>query len=151
MTDRTIVGSSMKVYDITSFVPDHPGGRALWWQGGGRDITILFNISHPPRVTAKAHIQKYGKYLGIAEGPETEGAPEYHWTSPFWCELKEKCWAKLNDMVRHYAGYEEGHFAKVTYGELDVTVYHGFLMLMWLLSLWYIVWSPLLFRTAPVL
>merc|ERR1711972_231286 len=39
------------VYDVTEFVPNHPGGAAIWWQGGGRDITILYNISHPPRIT----------------------------------------------------------------------------------------------------
>jgi cytochrome b involved in lipid metabolism/fatty acid desaturase len=120
------------VYDVTDFVPNHPGGAALWWQGGGRDITILFNISHPPRVTFETHLAKYGKFIGEADGPEVPGAPEYDFKSPFWVELKEKCWAKLYDLVKDVKGFDGVKYYKATYGETDVL---AFCMLVSLLNI----------------
>merc|ERR1712190_582903 len=94
------------VYDVTEFVPNHPGGAAIWWQSGGRDITILYNISHPPRITLESHLAKYGKLVGEADGPEVKGAPEYDFQSPFWVELKIKCWEKHNVNFRKpYDGF----------------------------------------------
>merc|ERR1712187_445759 len=108
------------VYDVTEFVPNHPGGAAIWWQGGGRDITILYNISHPPRITLESHLAKYGKLVGEADGPEVKGAPEYDFQSPFWVELKIKCWEKLYDHVKNVKGYDGVKYYKVTYGEKDL-------------------------------
>jgi fatty acid desaturase len=118
------------VYDVTEFIPNHPGGAALWWQGGGRDITILFEISHPPRVTLESHLAKYGKLIGEAEGPEVKGAPEYDFRSPFWVELKQKCWDKLYDLVKDVKGFDGVKYFKVTYGEKDLFAYCLFLCLL---------------------
>lgn len=139
-----------KVYDMTDFIPKHPGGATLWWQGGGRDITILFNISHPPRVTVQSHLEKYGKYMGQADGPEVPGAPEYDWQSPMWVELKEKCWNKLFDMVKHHRGYEEGKFAKVTYGEWDLNLYFSILVILNIATLIACYVLPVFFHSTPV-
>ncbi|EER03496.1 flavohemoprotein b5/b5r, putative [Perkinsus marinus ATCC 50983] len=35
------------VYDITSYLDYHPGGRGELFQGAGKDCTNLFNIYHP--------------------------------------------------------------------------------------------------------
>jgi cytochrome b involved in lipid metabolism/fatty acid desaturase len=118
------------VYDVTEFVPNHPGGAAIWWQGGGRDITILYNISHPPRITLESHLAKYGKLVGEADGPEVKGAPEYDFQSPFWVELKIKCWEKLYDLVKNVKGYDGVKYYKVTYGEKDLFLYCLFLCLL---------------------
>jgi hypothetical protein len=118
------------VYDVTEFIPNHPGGAALWWQGGGRDITILFEISHPPRVTLETHLAKYGKRIGEAEGPEVKGAPEYDFLSPFWVELKQKCWDKLYDLVKDVKGFDGVKYYQVTYGEKDLFMYCLFLCLL---------------------
>jgi len=47
-----------KVYDITDFVPKHPGGARLW-AVAGLDITVLFAAMHPPRVTVETHLAQY--------------------------------------------------------------------------------------------
>eukprot|EP00928_Gymnodinium_smaydae_P046555 TRINITY_DN31016_c0_g1_i1.p1 TRINITY_DN31016_c0_g1~~TRINITY_DN31016_c0_g1_i1.p1 ORF type:complete len:490 (+),score=42.99 TRINITY_DN31016_c0_g1_i1:57-1526(+) len=137
-----------KVYDITAFVPHHPGGKALWWQGGGRDITILFNISHPPYVTVESHVEKVGKFIGVVDRAEVEGAPEYDFNSALWCELKEKCWKKLNDLVRHKPGYKEGKFASVAYDEPDVMLFHIILIALYVASLMFLIGTPF-FRRGP--
>jgi cytochrome-b5 reductase len=36
-----------RVYNITSYVPFHPGGKALLLKGAGRDSTALFVKYHP--------------------------------------------------------------------------------------------------------
>ncbi|KAI5862458.1 FMN-dependent dehydrogenase-domain-containing protein [Durotheca rogersii] len=36
-----------KVYDITSFVPKHPGGRSILLKNAGRDASVAFDSVHP--------------------------------------------------------------------------------------------------------
>ncbi|KAI0602478.1 FMN-dependent dehydrogenase-domain-containing protein [Biscogniauxia sp. FL1348] len=39
-----------KVYDITSFLPKHPGGRDLLLQNAGQDASRAFDLVHPPEI-----------------------------------------------------------------------------------------------------
>ena len=48
-----------KVYDVTTFVPRHPGGNMIWVKAGG-DCTQLFDSYHP--VKTQAVLDKY--YIG---------------------------------------------------------------------------------------
>eukprot|EP00762_Andalucia_godoyi_P003428 ANDGO_04330.mRNA.1 Bifunctional delta 6-fatty acyl acetylenase/desaturase len=43
---------SGKVYDVSSYLDSHPGGRAVIKTQGGRDGTDAFNSFHPPQVEA---------------------------------------------------------------------------------------------------
>jgi len=135
------------VYDVTEFVPNHPGGAALWWQGGGRDITILYNISHPPRVTLESHLAKYGKVVGEAEGPEVN-APTYDFQSPFWVEVKQKCWEKLYDLVKDVKGFDGVKYYQVTYGEKDLFLYCFFLCILNIVTFITVYLLPVFFQDA---
>ena len=42
-----------KVYDLTSFLPDHPGGKKAIMLFAGKDATEEFNMLHPPNVLKK--------------------------------------------------------------------------------------------------
>ena len=42
-----------KVYDLTSFLPDHPGGKKAIMLFAGKDATEEFNMLHPPNVIKK--------------------------------------------------------------------------------------------------
>merc|ERR1712187_752354 len=129
---------------------NHPGGAAIWWQGGGRDITILYNISHPPRITLESHLAKYGKLVGEADGPEVKGAPEYDFQSPFWVELKIKCWEKLYDLVKNVKGYDGVKYYKVTYGEKDLFLYCLFLCLLNIATFMTVYLLPVFFQHASL-
>mmetsp|Transcript_25741 Transcript_25741/g.64380 ORF Transcript_25741/g.64380 Transcript_25741/m.64380 type:complete len:485 (-) Transcript_25741:192-1646(-) len=48
-----------KVYDVTTFVPRHPGGNMIWVKAGG-DCTQLFDSYHP--LKTQAVLDKY--YIG---------------------------------------------------------------------------------------
>ena len=52
-----------KVYDVTRFVPKHPGGSMIYVKGG-RDISQLFDAYHPLR--AQKVLQQF--YIGELEG-----------------------------------------------------------------------------------
>ena len=39
-----------KVLDVTSFLPDHPGGEKAIMLYAGRDATEEFNMLHDPKV-----------------------------------------------------------------------------------------------------
>ncbi|KAF2716632.1 hypothetical protein K431DRAFT_341837 [Polychaeton citri CBS 116435] len=41
-----------KVWDLTSFAPQHPGGGAIIWQHAGRDASASYNSIHAPSVLA---------------------------------------------------------------------------------------------------
>ncbi|KAI3657601.1 hypothetical protein MP638_005805 [Amoeboaphelidium occidentale] len=42
-----------KVYDLTSFLHDHPGGSAILLKYGGKDATKAFDVVHPPDIITK--------------------------------------------------------------------------------------------------
>jgi cytochrome b involved in lipid metabolism len=44
------------VYDVTKFLPDHPGGKKAILMYGGKDATAEFEMLHKPDI-----IVKYGK------------------------------------------------------------------------------------------
>lgn len=49
-----------QVYDVTEFLPDHPGGKNAILLYGGKDATKEFNMLHKPEI-----IDKYGKQYHI--------------------------------------------------------------------------------------
>ncbi|KAF8592453.1 hypothetical protein K439DRAFT_1400272 [Ramaria rubella] len=51
-----------KVYDVTDFLPEHPGGSKIILKYGGKDATDAFNPVHPPGVI-DAQLPK-GRHLG---------------------------------------------------------------------------------------
>lgn len=59
------------VYDVTSFVDRHPGGRDMILLMAGRDITDLFTTYHPFTETPRKVIQQYriGTLKGRSEFP----------------------------------------------------------------------------------
>jgi len=73
-----------KVYDVTSWVPKHPGGEDTVVLNGGRDATILFEAYHPTRVYAM--LSKY--YVGDIVHDEQH--PEFPPMSHFHLSLKTK-------------------------------------------------------------
>ena len=44
---------SGKVYDVTKFLPDHPGGKKAIMLFAGKDATEEFDMLHPPNVLKK--------------------------------------------------------------------------------------------------
>lgn len=42
-----------KVYDVTSFLPDHPGGKRAITLYAGKDASEEFNMLHAPNVLTK--------------------------------------------------------------------------------------------------
>lgn len=50
-----------RVYDITSFVPFHPGGELLLRNAGGDSTLGFFGIQHPERVFWQIHDYQIGK------------------------------------------------------------------------------------------
>lgn len=80
------------VYDVSSFVlsGQHPGGDLIA-QGMGRDATVLFKTSHPPRVSAI--LEKY--YLGELQRPAS--GYQYNWNSKFYDVLQERVEGHFRD------------------------------------------------------
>jgi len=70
-----------KVYDVTSWVPNHPGGRLIM-DGAGRDSTALFMSYHPLKTNAV--LPKY--YIGDVKGY----SPYYKWDSEFYTSVKKQ-------------------------------------------------------------
>jgi len=73
-----------KVYDVTSWIPKHPGGEDTLVLNGGRDATVLFEIYHPTRIYPM--LSKY--YVG--EIVHDEAHPSFPPMSPFYIGLKKK-------------------------------------------------------------
>ena len=51
-----------KIYDVTTFLPEHPGGKKVVVQASGKDATQKFNALHDKSVLAK-----YGQQLYIGD------------------------------------------------------------------------------------
>ncbi len=47
-----------KVYDVTDFLPDHPGGKKAILMYAGKDATAEFEMLHKPDI-----INKYGQNM----------------------------------------------------------------------------------------
>lgn len=73
-----------KVYDVTAWVPKHPGGYDTLVLNGGKDATQLFEAYHPLRVFSV--LDKY--CIGHIEHDMDH--PIFPPMSPFYVELKQK-------------------------------------------------------------
>jgi cytochrome b involved in lipid metabolism len=51
-----------KVYDVTKFMGDHPGGKDAIMLFAGKDATEEFDMLHQPSV-----LQKFGKDLYVGD------------------------------------------------------------------------------------
>ena len=71
-----------KVYDITSWIPQHPGGNLII-QSAGNECTAMFESSHPPFVN-ESFLEKYK----IGELIEEDRDTRYDYHTEFWKTLK---------------------------------------------------------------
>jgi fatty acid desaturase/predicted heme/steroid binding protein len=74
-----------KVYDITSWLPVHPGGKDMLLFSAGRDITNLFESYHPFTNKPAQVLAKY--YVGDISSTEF---PRYTTKSPFYDALRKR-------------------------------------------------------------
>ena len=51
-----------KVYDVTSFLPEHPGGKKVVVREAGKDATAKFDSLHDSNV-----LRKYGQDLYVGD------------------------------------------------------------------------------------
>lgn len=75
-----------KVYDVTSWIPKHPGGSEMIVLSAGRDVTNLFESYHPFSGDQPANILK--KYY-ICDIADTE-LPRYTAKSPLYATLRKR-------------------------------------------------------------
>jgi len=73
-----------KVYNVTSWIPKHPGGEDTLVLNGGRDATQLFEAYHPTRIYSML-----GKYF-VGEIIADEEHPYFPPMSEFYLSLKTK-------------------------------------------------------------
>lgn len=74
-----------KVYDITSWIPKHPGGKEMILLSAGRDVTNLFESYHVMSDAPAQTLKKY--YVGEISTGEL---PRYTSKSPFYSTLRER-------------------------------------------------------------
>ncbi|KAL4478270.1 hypothetical protein ABPG72_016582 [Tetrahymena utriculariae] len=76
-TDRVLCSYQYGVYDVTDFLPDHPGGKDLIEKYKGQDITVIFKDenSHPHSQNAKRILAQYktGQVAGDNKESMREG------------------------------------------------------------------------------
>jgi len=77
-----------KVYDVTSWVPNHPGGNLIL-NGGGRESTALFMSYHPLRVEQLLHKYEIGEV--------DDYRPFYNWDSDFYTTVKRRVESCINE------------------------------------------------------
>eukprot|EP00742_Colponemidia_sp_Colp-10_P000836 GILJ01000906.1.p1 GENE.GILJ01000906.1~~GILJ01000906.1.p1 ORF type:complete len:550 (-),score=77.59 GILJ01000906.1:98-1747(-) len=63
---------SGKVYDVTNFLAEHPGGKKVVLALAGKDATVKFNALHKAEPT----LRKYGPRLYVGDVGETSNGPE---------------------------------------------------------------------------
>jgi len=87
-----------KVYDVTEWVPKHPGGTDVLYYNAGRDGTQLFEAYHP--ISVYATLNKY--YVGELERSEHPSFPPM---SEFYITLKGKVedYFRKNNLSPRYA------------------------------------------------
>ena len=47
------------MYDVSGFIKQHPGGVDQLLMGAGRDVTILFESYHKPKIRKLVALQNY--------------------------------------------------------------------------------------------
>jgi len=86
-----------KVYDVSKWVGEHPGGRLIL-NGAGRDATALILSYHP------LYVQNMIKKFEI--GTVENYKPYYHWDSEFYTTLKRR----VEKVVRDENLTNDSHF-----------------------------------------
>jgi len=74
-----------KVYDVTKWLENHPGGKEILLLAAGRDITLAFDSYHPFSTKAESVLKKYE----IGEVVDTE-YPTYKPDSGFYKECAKR-------------------------------------------------------------
>ncbi|EFA77163.1 delta 5 fatty acid desaturase [Heterostelium album PN500] len=74
-----------KVYDITKWLPQHPGGKQILMLSAGRDVTNLFESYHPMSDKPQSLIGKY--QIGVLSSLEH---PKYVEKSKFYSTLRDR-------------------------------------------------------------
>jgi len=84
-----------KIYDITKWLPDHPGGKEILLLSAGRDVTNLFESYHPMSDKPASLLKKYE--VGVISSYEF---PIYVQKSKFYQKLKERVRKHFNDTAQ---------------------------------------------------
>eukprot|EP00929_Paragymnodinium_shiwhaense_P039938 TRINITY_DN208_c0_g2_i1.p1 TRINITY_DN208_c0_g2~~TRINITY_DN208_c0_g2_i1.p1 ORF type:complete len:536 (-),score=158.63 TRINITY_DN208_c0_g2_i1:46-1653(-) len=99
-----------KVYDLTDFIPKHPGGDVIGITSG-KEATVFFETYHLRPVSVDI-IKQY--QVGTLQGPkgsaeDTEGYHDsfYSWNSPFYKTLKQRVVARLQELKKPRRGTTE--------------------------------------------
>lgn len=75
------------VYDVTEFVPKHPGGAHTLEMSAGQDITYLMETSHPLTTSPWKMLETFPR-LGVVTKPFVKFQESKE--EPFWTELKQQ-------------------------------------------------------------
>lgn len=84
-----------KVYDLTDFVPKHPGGEIIY-DGAGGDCTPMWESYHPLKLAKARPPEKY--CIGYVRDYEDF----YSWEGEFYDTLKERVEAAIPHKLRRY-------------------------------------------------
>lgn len=84
-----------KVYDLTEFVPKHPGGEIIY-DGAGGDCTPMWESYHPLKLAKSRPPEKY--CIGYVRDYEDF----YSWEGEFYDILKERVEAAIPRKLRRY-------------------------------------------------
>ncbi|GAM27316.1 hypothetical protein SAMD00019534_104910 [Acytostelium subglobosum LB1] len=84
-----------KVYDITKWLPIHPGGKNILLLSAGRDVTNLFESYHLVSDKPQALLEKY--QVGVVSTLEH---PKYVVKSKFYATLKERVRAHFKNTAQ---------------------------------------------------
>jgi hypothetical protein len=91
-----------KVYDLTQFVPRHPGGDVISL-ASGIDATILFETYHVRSVNPSI-VKKYQIGTLQTVGSKGEANSCYSWDSPFYSTLKKRVAERLGQLGKPRRG-----------------------------------------------
>ena len=84
-----------KVYDVTEFVPKHPGGDIIM-DGAGGDCTPMWESYHPRALAAKGPQQRY--WIGMVR----DYYDFYSWEGGFYSEVKKRVEEKVPHENRRF-------------------------------------------------
>jgi fatty acid desaturase/predicted heme/steroid binding protein len=109
-----------KVYDVTSWIPKHPGGEDVLTLTAGRDVTNMFESYHPFSGEKATTILKKYYICDIAEAE----LPRYTQKSPLYDELRKRVgeYFSKNNIDYKSSGSIYGRLAFI-YLSLFVTYY----------------------------